>query len=77
MSDLVIKEIQCKFETKNPKKEQIRKYERSEKEIDKKSKSDSKPKYVLSDLMSIIIINCRGAKKYNDGINRMDKEEKF
>ena len=63
MSDLVRKEIHGIFETKNPTKEQIKKNKRSEKETDKKSKSDSKLKYIRSDLMSRIMKNCRGEKK--------------
>ena len=61
MSDLVRKEIHGIFETKTPTEEQIRKYKRSEKEIDKESKSNFK--YDRSDLMSRMIKNCRGEKK--------------
>ena len=75
MSDLVVKEIKGKFETTILTKGQIRKYERSEKEIDETSESDSKLKYICSGLMSKIVVNCRGLKKCNDGINRMEKEE--
>ena len=61
------------FQSKNPTEEQIRKYKRSEKELDKKSNSSFK--YVCSDLMSKIIKNCRGVKKSKDGIKRKEKEK--
>ena len=73
--DLVRKEIHGMFGTKNPTEERFRKYKRTEKEIDKKYRSDSKFKYVLGDHMSKIIKNCRGLKKCNDEMNRMKKEE--
>ena len=63
------------YETKNPTEEQVRKYKRSLKEINKELTDDSKFKYVRSDLMEKIIKNCRGVKKCKDGINRMEKEE--
>ena len=61
MSDLMRNEIYGIFETKNPTKEQIRKYKRSGKELDKKFKS--RFKYVCNGLMSRIIKNCRGKRK--------------
>ena len=76
ISDLVRKEIHGIFEIKNPTQGQIRKYKRTEKEIDKKSKSDSKFKYVRSDLMSKIRKNCRGVKKCNDE-NRINRKNKL
>ena len=75
ISDLVRKEIHGPLETKNPTKEQIRKYKRAEKEINKKSKYNSKFKYVRSDLISKIIKNYRGVKKCNDRINRKRKKK--
>ena len=42
-----------------PAKKQVRKYKRSEKEIDEKPESSSKIKYVLNDLMEKIIMHCR------------------
>ena len=63
ISDLVRKEIHGIFEIKNPTHGQIRKYKRTEKEIDKKSKSDSKFKYVRSDLMSKIRKKLQRSKK--------------
>ena len=61
MSDLVRKEIRGIFKTKNPTKDQIRKYKRREKEFDLNSTATFV--YVCSDLMSKIIKNCRGEKK--------------
>ena len=75
ISDLVRKDIQGIFETKNPTKKQVRKYKRSLKEISKKSTDDCKIKYARNGLMEKIIKNCRGVKKCNDGINRMVKEQ--
>ena len=45
-----------------------------------KDSGDKKSKYARSDIMERTIKNCRGVKKSNDGINRLDKEnqrEKF
>ena len=76
ISDLIRKEIQGIYETNCPTKEQINKYKRSEAELDlKNSYSSSLIKYVRSDLMEKIIKNCRGVKRCNDGINRMQKEQ--
>ena len=62
ISDLVRKDIQGIFETKNPTKKQVRKYKRFQKEISKKPTDDSKIKYARNDLMEKIIKNCRGLK---------------
>ena len=43
------------------------------KEIDKKFKK-SKFKYARSDIMEKIIKNCRGFKRCNDNMNKIDKE---
>ena len=67
ISDLERKEIHDIYDTKNPTKEQIRKYKRSEKELDKNSNCSFK--YVRSDLMSIIIKISRGEKKGGKGID--------
>ena len=64
MSDLVRREIHGILETKNPTKEQIKKYKKSGKELDEKS--NLRLKYVGSDLMSKMIKKCRGVKKCND-----------
>ena len=61
MSDLVRKEIWGIFRTKNPTKDQIRKYKRREKELDHNSTATFV--YVHSDLMSKIIKNCGGEKQ--------------
>ena len=74
ISDLVRKDIQGIYETKDFTKKQKRKYIRTEQEISKKPTDDSKINYVCSDIMEKIIKNCRGVKKCNDGINRIEKE---
>ena len=61
MSDLMRKEIWGIFRTKNPTKDQIRKYKRREKELDHNSTATFM--YVHSDLMSKIIKHFRGGKK--------------
>ena len=61
MFDLVRKEIHDIFETKNPTKDQIRKYKRREKELD--NNCNATFVYVRIDLMSRIINNCRGEKR--------------
>ena len=61
MSDLVRKEIWGIFRTKNPTKDQIRKYKRREKELDHNSTATFV--YVRSDLMSRIIKSYRSEKK--------------
>ena len=61
------------FETKNSTEEQIRKYKRTEKELDPERNSNSR--FAPSDVMEKIIKNCREVKRCNYGINRMKKEE--
>ena len=75
ISDLVRKEIQVIYETKTFIKKTKIKYIRTEQEISKKPTDDSKIKYVHSDLKEKIIKSCRGVKKCNDGINRIEKEK--
>ena len=75
MPDLVKKEICGIFETKNPTKEQQKKYIKTENEITKKPADDSKNKYARSDIMEKIIKSCRGVKQCNDGVNRLEKEK--
>ena len=53
MSDLVRKEIHGIFETKNPTKDQVKKYKRHENELH--NNSNATLVYVRSDLMSRII----------------------
>ena len=69
ISDLVRKDIQGIYETKDFAKKQKGKYIRTKPEISKKPKDDFKIKCVCSDLMEKII------KKCNDGINRIKKEK--
>ena len=66
MSVLVRKEIHSIFETKNPTKDQVKKYKRHENDLH--NNSNATLVYVRSDLMSRIIKNCRGEKK--NGINQ-------
>ena len=61
MSDLVRKEIHGIYDTKNPTKEQVRKYKRSEKEFEKDSKYCFK--FIRSNLMARITEKCRSEKK--------------
>ena len=61
--DLVRKNVQGIFETKNLTKKQVRKYKHSQKEISKKPTDYYKIKYARNDLMEKIIKNCRGIKK--------------
>ena len=75
ISDLLRREMNGIFETKNIAKEQKKKYIRTKKEINKELKNDYyNYKYVKIDLMEKIIKNCRGVKKCSDGVNRMEKE---
>ena len=61
MSDLVRKEIHGIFETKNPTKDQVKKYKRRKNELD--NNSNATFVYVRSDLMSRMIKNCSSEKK--------------
>ena len=61
MSDLMRKEVWGILRSKNPTKDQIRKYKRREKELDHNSTATFV--YVRFDLMSKTIKNCRGEKK--------------
>ena len=62
VSSILRKESPGIFETKNPTKDQVKKYKRRENELD--NKSNATFVYVLSDLMSRIIKYCRGEKKW-------------
>ena len=57
MFDLVRKQIHGVFETKNPAKDQVKKYKSCENELD--NNSNATFVYVGSDLMSRIIKSCR------------------
>ena len=72
ISDLVLKEKYCIYETKNPTKEQINKYKMTEREFhenfsnlseDELNTKSNKNIYVRNNVMSIIIKRCRGEKK--------------
>ena len=71
ISDLVRKKIWGIFETENATKDQIKKYKRNEKELDKNC---AKSRYVFgrNDLMARIIKNSRGKKK-----KRTEKKKKM
>ena len=62
ISDLVRKNFQGIYETKDPAEEHKRKYIQTEQEISKEPTDYSKIKYVRSNLMEKIIKNCRGVK---------------
>ena len=62
VSDLVRKNIQGIYETKDPTKKQIKKYERSQIKISRKPTDDSKIKYARNDLMEKIMKSCKGVK---------------
>ena len=65
------------YETKCPTKEQIKKYKRSEAEIDTKNiYANNITKYARSDIMEKMIKNCRGVKKCNGNMKKIDKEKK-
>ena len=51
------------------------KYIRSEYQITKNFKDSDLYMYAKNKLMEKIIKNCRGVKKCNDGVNRLDKED--
>ena len=72
MSVLVRKEIHSIFETKNPTKDQVKKYKRHENDLH--NNSNATLVYVRSDLMSRIIKICRGEKKkrYKSGFTLHD-----
>ena len=63
------KEIHDIFRTKNPTKDQIKKYKRRERDLDPNSTATFV--YVRSDLMSRIIKNCKGEK------GRAEKNRQF
>ena len=75
ISDVLGKEICGTFGTKDLTEKQKMKYIRSEYQITKNFKDSDLYKYAKSKLMEKIIKNCRGVKKCNDGVNRLDKED--
>ena len=74
MSNLVRKEIHGIFRTRNPIKDQIRKYKRREKELDPNSTATFV--YVRGDLLSRII-NCRGEKTRGEKKKKKKKIDNF
>ena len=72
MCGLIRREICGIYETENLTKEQKRKYMRSKFAIIKHF-GDKKSKYASNDIMEKVIKNCRGVKKSNDGLNKLEK----
>ena len=66
------KEICGRFVIKDLTGKQKIKYIRSEYEITKNFKDSDLYKYAKNKLMEKLIKNCRGVKKCNDGVNRLD-----
>ena len=75
ISNLLRKEICGRFGTKDLTEKQKMKYIRSEYQVTKKFKDSDLYKYAKNKLMEKIIKYCRGVKKCNDGVNRLDKED--
>ena len=73
MSHLVRKEVYDIFETKDPTKDQIRKYKRPGKEWF----SDDVYTYARSDFILKIIKNCIGSKQKKEKGKEKEKEEKI
>ena len=74
ISDLLRKEICGRFGTKDLTEKQKMKYIKSEYQITKNFKDSNLYKNAKNKLMEKIIKNCKGVKKCNDGVNRLDKE---
>ena len=51
------------------------KYRRAEYQITKNVRDSDLYKYAKNELMETIVKNCRGVKKCNNGVNRLDKED--
>ena len=75
ISDLLRKEICGRFGTKDLTEKQRMKYTKSEYQITKNFKDSNLYKNAKNKLMEKIIKSCRGVKKCNDGVNRLDKED--
>ena len=75
ISDLLRKEICGRFGTKDLTEKQKMKYIRSEYQITKNFKDSNLYKYAKNKPMEKIIKNCRGVKKCNHGVDRLDKED--
>ena len=70
--DLLRKELSRIYETK----EQKKRYIKTRKEINKSLENDFNDKCVRNDLIEKVIKNCRGVKKCNDDINKIEKKSK-
>ena len=77
ISDLLRKEICGRFGTKDITEKQKMKYIKSEYQITKNFKDSKLYKYAKNKTMEKIIKNCRGVKKCNDGVDRLDKEDQI
>ena len=74
ISDLLRKEICDRFGIKDLEKQKM-KYIRSEYQITKKIKDSNLYKYVKNKPMEKMIKSCRGVKKCNDDVDRLDKDD--
>ena len=75
ISDLLRKEKCGRFGTKNLTGKQEMKYMRSGYQVTKNLKDNHLYKYAKNKFMEKIIKNCRGVKKCNNGVDRLDKED--
>ena len=75
INDPLRKKICGRFGTKVHTEKQKMKYIRSEYKITKHFKDSDLYKYSKNKLMEKIIKNCRGVRKCNDGVSRLDKED--
>ena len=76
LCDLLRKELSRIYETKNITKEQKKRYIKTRKEINKSLENDFNDKCVRNGLIEKIIKNCRGVKKCNNDINKIEKKSK-
>ena len=74
ISDLLRKEICDRFGIKDLEKQKM-KYIRSEYQITKKIKDSNLYKYAKNKPMEKMIKSCRGVKKCNDDVDRLDKDD--
>ena len=75
VSDLLRKKECGIFGTKGLTEKQKMKYIRSEYQITKNFKDSNLHRYAKNKQMEKIIKNCRGVKTFNDGVDRLDKED--
>ena len=77
--DLALKEIYSIYKTKNPTKDQIKKYKMTEREIFEKyanlrenelNAKNNKEVYTKNDVMTTVIKHCTGEKKRDEKKNR-------